>query len=353
MILHASGTNATIDLFEHHLAINRRQRGVLFDGPDAEHMIPLSSIKSVQFFRPGFMSPGKIVLVLAAGAAAGQGTPSDPNTVYFSKRQLVPFENLLRAIQAAIATPSIERLAMAAQQKRSIDNYQPSPNSEGLRRIEPPAGTTAQPGPADRPGAYSPQSGTNTHSAQRSSGGWWRDMPRLGKIILIGVACFVLLNMCSPDSTVPDDSEQSASGEATSSAESAESSADQMLADWSAFVTGDPDGGQFAITDGTGKPGEFCNGSDGKVGMQFGRILSGEGLRIADYLYWSDVERSTSYIGAFSFDPSTKRLSALRLMEMRTGSEQGEPAPNVSMPVEQISPGIVSVDGTQFHTCIL
>lgn len=351
MTLHASGTNATIDLFEHHLVINRRQRGVLFDGPDAEHMIPLASIKSVQFLRPGFMSPGKIVLVLAAGTAARPGTPADPSTVFFSKRQLVPFEKVLRAIQAAIATPSIERLAMAAQQQRSIDSHQPSPNWDGLRRIGPPAGTAAQSGSTGGSGAYSSQSESSTDAAAPSTGGWWRDMPVIGKgaVVLFGI--FMLLQVIGINSPETGEAEVGETA-ATAPAETGPS-ADQMLADWSEFVTGEPGGGQFAITDGAGKPGEFCNGSDGKVGMQFGRIPSGEGLRIPDYLYWFSVERSTVYIGAFSFDPSTKRLSALRLMEKRNGAEQGEPSPDVSMAVEQISPGIVSVDGTQFHTCIL
>lgn len=348
MSLHASGTNATIDLFEHHLIINRLQRGILFGGPDAEHMIPLSSIKSVQFVRPGFLSPGKIVLVLAAGTAARPGTPTDPNTVFFSKRQLVPFENVLRAIQTAIATPSIERLAMAAQQQRSIDSHQPL---EGLKRIGPPIETSEHSGHWSNSETSTRGSAQRTSSAPSSAGGVWRDMPVIGKVavVLFGLFMFVMvIGMNIPD---PGETEGSDIG-ATSPAETAPS-ADQMLADWSEFVTGEPGNGPFALIDGSGKPGEFCNGSDGKVGMQFGRAPSDKGLRIPDYFYWSDVGRSTSYIGAFSFDPATKRLSALRLMKMRTGTDEGEDAPDIVMTVEQISPGVVSVDGTQLHTCIL
>lgn len=198
MSLHASGTNATIDLFEHHLVINRRQRGILFDGPDAEHMIPLASIKSVQFVRPGFMSPGKIVLVLAAGAAARPGTPADPNTVYFSKRQLVLFENVLRAIQAAIATPSIERLAMAVQQQRSIDSHQSSPNSDNFKRIN---GRTRNVEPSDEVldanSTVAPGLQGQNRATDGGLGGLWRDLPLLGKVILIVVPLLFMLSMCS------------------------------------------------------------------------------------------------------------------------------------------------------------
>ncbi|KHS45848.1 hypothetical protein [Novosphingobium subterraneum] len=351
MSLHASGTNATIDLFEHHLVITRRQRGFLFDGPDAEHMIPLASIKSVQFFRPGFLSPGKIVLVLAAGTATRTGTPTDPNTVFFSKRQLVPFENVLRAIQAAIATPSIERLAMAAQQQRSIDSYQPSPTSEGLKRIGPAIGSREHSGHWSNSESSRQGSAQRTSSEPASTGGVWRDMPVIGKVavVLFGLFMFlIVIGMNSPDAGETEGGDIGA----TSPAESGPP-ADQMLADWSEFVTGESSSGPVALIDGSGKPGEFCNGSDGKVGMQFGRAPSDTGLRISDYFYRSDVGRSTSYIGAFSFDPATKSLSALRLMKIRTGTDEGEDAPDMVMTVEQISPGVVSVDGAQFHACIL
>jgi len=351
MILHASGNNATIDLFEHHLVISRRERGILLDGQNAEHMIPLSSIKSVQFFRPGFLSPGKIVLVLAAGTATRPGTPTDPNTVHFSKRQLVPFENVLRAIQTAIATPSIERLAMAAQQQRSIDSHQPSPSSEGLKRIGPAIGTSEHSGDWSNSKTSTQGSAQRTSSAPASAGGVWQDMPIIGKVavVLFGLFMFVsVIGMNIPD---PGETEGSDIG-ATSPAETAPS-ADQMLADWSEFVTGEPGNGPVALIDGSGKPGEFCSGSDGKIGMQFGRATSDTGLRISDYFYWSDVGRSTSYIGAFSFDPATKRLSALRLMKVHTETDESEDVPDMVMTVEQISPGVVSVDGTQLHTCIL
>lgn len=267
MTLHASGTNATIDLFEHHLVINQRQRGFLFDGPDVEHMIPLASIKSVQFVRPGFMSPGKIVFVLAAGAAARPGTPADPNTVCFSKRQLVPFENVLRAIQAAIATPSIERLAMAAQKQRSVDSHQPSPNSHNLKRIDGRIGTvehtdaiqgaepTAALGPLQR----------QSDATDGKLGGLWRDLPFAGKVILIVVPLLFMLSMCSTG-----EPSQSADGAgSTMNAEDAETqnlTQESIIGNW--IMT--PKGGEDGKTD----CGDFNTPALYKLNGQTAKILS-------------------------------------------------------------------------------
>lgn len=352
MSLHAVGADATIDMFEHHLVIRRRKRGVLLDGPVAEHLIPLSSIKSVQFLRPSFLSTGRIALVLVAGAAARPGTPADPNTVFFSKKQLAAFEQVLRAIQAAIATPSIERIAIASQQQRSIAPQQPDAHLGQLAQIGPATTTTQQSGHPDHFETADAQPEPSIHVPPPGQDGWWSDMPIVGKIILIGLVCFLLLRMCAQDSGV-ESSDTSAADNAASTASASEPTPEQMLGQWSEFVTGETGGRQFAITDGDGKPGEFCSASEGMMGMRFGRAPEGQGLQLFDYFYWSDAPRSRTYAGAFWFDKANRKLVARHLMQLRSDRDEGAPAADKTLDVAQVAPGVVSIDNTVFHICIL
>jgi hypothetical protein len=126
MIIHAQGDSACIDLFDHHLVITRQLRGMLMSSQEREQLIPLASIKSVQFQRPGFLAPGRIILIVADSTSKRPGTFQDPNTVLFAKRQLPAFERVYLAIREAIATPSIERIAMAAQRREPVSYRPPS-----------------------------------------------------------------------------------------------------------------------------------------------------------------------------------------------------------------------------------
>lgn len=202
--LRAQGTGARVDLFEHHLVVDRH--GGVFGVP-REHMIPLSSIKSVALYRPKFPGPGRIVLFVESGGSRHPGKLGDDNTIFFGRSQLAAFEALHQAIREAIATPSLEQMAMAAQRSRAQ-----SAISEGRPQAKPTRAVVERiDGPQQ---SYNPNTGTDyddlgnrghqayhqggQHNAEYAPppGSWWSDMPLLGKILLIGFL-LLLVAMCA------------------------------------------------------------------------------------------------------------------------------------------------------------
>lgn len=351
MNLCASGINATIDLHAHHLVINRLQPGILFGASDAEHLIPYSSIKSVQFVRPGLLSPGKIVLILASGSTVRPGSLNDPNTVLFTKKQLALFESVLRAIQNAIATPSIERLAMAAQQQRSIDSNQPTPESGELQRINPPSEATGRSGHGDGSATYGSQQPTNGIAASPKPKSWWGDMPLLGKVILVIFGTLFLLSTCNAITSGPDSASQTES-EQTAPSSSDGLAADQMLSDWADFVTGSASTDGFGLTNGKGQPGEFCSASSGTVLFRFGGQVFGD-HPVHDYFAKMQASSNEGTAGAFWFERAANTLLARNLAKFDDAGNGLGSIPDQTMTVAQVSPGIVEIDGTPYHHCIL
>ena len=130
MSLRAFGFNAAIEVFDHHLVITRRNPGFIVDGPPAEQLIPLSSIKSLQFYRPGFAKRGRLVLIIEGGSTGRSGSAADDNTVFFGEPQLMPFEQVVQAIKSAIAMPSLERIAMAARNDRLAGDPRPATGNQ-------------------------------------------------------------------------------------------------------------------------------------------------------------------------------------------------------------------------------
>lgn len=352
MNLCASGINATIDLHAHHLVINRLQPGIFFGASDAEHLIPFSSIKSVQFVRPGFLAPGKIVLILASGSTVRPGSLNDPNTVLFTKKQLELFESVLRAIQNAIATPSIERLAIAAQQQRSIDSNQPTPESGELKRINPPSGTAGGSGHGGGSRTYGSQQSTNGSPASPKPKSWWGDMPFLGKIILVVFGTLFLLGTCDAMTSGPESSAPAGSNETGATAVDGLTS-DQILSDWADFALGEARTTHFGLTDGSGQPGEFCSTSKGTAIMAFGpRTAGDEATANFDSFLKFDSTKNLAVYGSFSFDRAAGAVAVRALSGQDVESKRPVPANDFTMKVEQISPGKVSVDGNTFHYCI-
>lgn len=201
MSICAYGDDAVIELFEHHLVITRRRPGFIVDGPSAEQFIPFSSIKSLQFIRPGLIVHGRIVLTLSGGSIS----KADECAVSFPKSQVRPFEDVLRMIRQAIATPSIERLAMEAAQNRGrIEPSQPSA-SESRQEIVASPTHAGSPGPEQRyNSSYGDGDRVFVRRDEQSStpinatlGGRWNDMPLLGKSALVGAAIVALITMWS------------------------------------------------------------------------------------------------------------------------------------------------------------
>lgn len=355
MSIRAYGNNAAIELFEHHLVITRRKPGMIVDGPPAEHFLPYSSIKSVQFERPGFFSVGKIVFVAGNGSSK-QGTLSDPHTVVFPKGQVRQFEDVLHTVRQAIATPSIERIATAAAQNRRRIEQSAPPATAAQQAV-----IVAQPdvqrehdGQAyDRMASHDDRSFTPQPRAEHRPinpklGGWWSDMPLLGKIIAVGLGCFLLLAMCS----VPSPEEDTV---ATFSNDSTAPSSQQALSELTEFITGRPGSSDIAITDGSGKVGEFCSSSDGATVLSFGGTnVDGQETGVYDYFYaYKSADGGTSTSGTFTFDRAAGRIVITGVKESPKGSKAEKSLPDMSFNVSQISPGVIDVSGVTFHSCII
>ena len=203
MLVRVYGRNATIDLFEHHLVITHARSGMFSDPAAEERFIPLSSILAVQVSRPTFGSPGKFVLTLAGSIASKPGTAADPNTVFFDKTQTAQVQAIVDHVRQAIATPSLEQLAMAAQRQRQASAPPPErqikPTQAVLERVAPPRQSYNPNTGADyRDTSSAGHFAYNNPGPPPSGGGsWWSDMPILGKVSVIGIPLLLLVMMCS------------------------------------------------------------------------------------------------------------------------------------------------------------
>jgi hypothetical protein len=359
MIVHASGFGATVDLFEHHLVISRQRRGVLLDSAVNELLIPLSSIKSVQFIRPGILSPGRLILTLAGQASTRHGTANDPNTVLFSKRELGQFEYVVRAIQEAIAMPSIERMAMASQHRAQVD-YGSAPAGERqiVRRSRPPSdnghASYANSFDSDAHQGRGQRStlGDPPPSNDRGFGGWWRDVPIVGKFIFVALGLILLLSMCSHGDGSPDDA--SASPAQAGQTAQATPSTEDMMSAWAGYALGERRTNVFPLVDGSGKPGEFCTSTNGKVTMIFGDRSPKAGVpQSFDQFARFDVATGMELRGRFWFDQANHKLTFRDLVRGRPFGSVSEPAKDMTVEVQPVAPGIVQIDGATFHYCVL
>lgn len=362
MILSAIGNDASIDLFDHHIVITRRRPGIITDRPSAEQFIPLSSIKSVQFIRPGFMARGMIMLTLEGGQSTKSGTSADENLVIFSKHQLSQFEVLLNAIREAIATPSIERMAMAAQRRQSVGNSAPPPAESRTIQVvsqpSPQGGSTR--GSYDETMHYD-REGYATNGATRSAsppprvGGWWRDMPPLGKFVMVGLPATLLLSMCSSATIPPDDDASTASTDPSAAAEVVTSSAEAMLSDLTEYINGKPGTAHIAVTDGPGDVGEFCSASAGTTVTSFGGAkMDGEQTVAFDNFFSFTLgDAGTSRSGEFWFDRASQRITVRSVTKSRPGFYEQRAIADIAMTISQIGPGIITVDGVTYHSCVI
>lgn len=354
--LRAYGADASIEVFDNHLVITRRKSGLIFDGPPAEQLIPLSSIKSLQFHRPGFASRGRLVLVVE-GSSQGRrsGTPADDNTLFFAKSQLEPFERVVSAIKAAIAMPSLERMAMAAQRNSRIGGAPKPPTGQQLE----PASTEQQfryrtAGTYDAPGGSSyAQADEAAQPLRPGLGGWWQDMLPLGKVILIAFFVMLTLAMCSSGTSSPDGVASTTSAKDNSAA-TAPPPSDQMLSDLAEFVTGTAGTSSIGLTNGSGKLGEFCSGSDGSIVMAFGDPNASYGPDAQfDRFAEVDTGNEVQIHGSFTFDRASGQITVRSVVKGGLPDKDTSPADDMTIHVAQISPGMVSIDGITFHRCIV
>lgn len=356
MTIRAYGDNAAVELFEHHLVITRRRPGFIVDGSPAEQFIPFSSIKFVEFVRPGFIVNGRILLKLAGGSSG----KADECAVSFPKSQVRQFEDVLRTVRQAIATPSIERLAMAAAQNR--ERIAPSPPSaaEGRQEIvitpsnfpAYEAGSRYDPAHGDDDRAYVRKNEHSYTPINPTLGSWWQEIPLLGKIAVIGFGIFLLFGVLAANEA-PSTATQPLTLENVGANSSP--TPEQQLSDLAEFITGKVQAGDVAVTDGPGKVGEFCSASSGTKILTFGgSFMDGQQTGVYDYYFaYEPRQGGISTSGKFQFDRTTGRVSISGVSETKSGSKEGTPIPDMALTITQVSDGVVDVFGVIFHSCVI
>lgn len=356
MIIHAQGDSACIDLFDHHLVITRQLRGMLMSSQEREQLIPLASIKSVQFQRPGFLAPGRIILIVADSTSKRPGTFQDPNTVLFAKRQLPAFERVYLAIREAIATPSIERIAMAAQRREPVSYRPPSSATSDIVEHVPRlanAGEQFGAGPST-PRDHRDQDRIRTQSrpsVRRAVLQWWETVPPIGKFTLAGCGVALFLMMCPPDEQSPNILSRAVGPSGKNRPPLTQS----MIALWARYAIGEQRDKEFALVDGPGKPGEFCANAPMGVMLVFGDRSPKEGVApVFDEFSRFDANTGMELRGRFWFDMEHSRLTFRNLVRDRPMGNQGQPVPDITATTELGSDtGTVRIEGTAFHYCVI
>lgn len=367
MRVQAIGLNSTVELYDHHLVI-KRHPGFL-EASATELLVPLTNIVSVQFRRPALFTSGRLIIALQ-GAAQPKRTSyerrTDQTAIAFAKGQLAQFEEVLRVIRMAIATPSIEQLAMAAAQCHAVNDrvgQAPREPTRGqLQRIDIQSPEQSHFIDAEfrEPGAGSGYGrAPRPEEAPRTSdsGNFRNALGRAGTFVLIGVIVLLLLTMLTSQGenlgtgTAPADPaiDEGQTADATAQ-DHAATSADEMLSQWAEFVSGQAGTEGFGLTNGDGNVGQFCSASNGSWTMAFGGRQIGS---LPLYDYFAALKAGTGFAGAFTFDPGTRQLTGVRLIKQKQPDGPSRSTPDLHMTVTQVQPGVVEIDGTQMHLCVL
>tara|TARA_R110002167_G_scaffold175058_3_gene374225 strand:+ start:2360 stop:3055 length:696 start_codon:yes stop_codon:yes gene_type:complete len=177
---------------------------------------------------------------------------------------------------------------------------------------------------------------------------FWRSLP-WGKGLLIAAALLTLFAIMDSltiedgsTSAEPDDDQQDASPVDT----------EQMLSDWSQFATGKASTAGFTLIDGEGKPGEFCNSATGASMMNFGNQTVAN-TQLYDFFSWLPDSGNVGIAGAFQFDATTGQLLAIRLIQGDMQTDRHQSIDDITMQVLPVAPGVVDIEGTRYHECVL
>lgn len=333
---------------------------MLMSSQEREQLIPLASIKSVQFQWPGFLAPGRIILTVADATSKRPGTFQDPNTVLFAKRQLPAFERVYHAIREAIATPSIERIAMAAQRREPVSYRPPSSAASDIVEHVPRLASAGERFCAGPPTPYDhcDQDRVRTESrpsVRRAVAQWWKSVPPIAKFTAAGCAVALLLTMCTPGKqSTSADSDSVDLSFANQRTDGQKPSTHAMISAWALYSLGERRDKEFPLIDGPGKPGEFCSGAGSHAMLVFGDHSPKEGVApFFDEFSKFDDRTGMELRGRFWFDQANNRLTIRNLMQDRPNGHDPHPVTDMTLVTEPAEPGVVRIDGTAFHYCVI
>jgi hypothetical protein len=175
--------------------------------------------------------------------------------VLFAKRQLPAFERVYLAIREAIATPSIERIAMAAQRREPVSYRPPSSATSDIVEHVPRRPTLASnsgqdlPRPATTATKIAFGRSPGQASGGRCSNGGKRCRPS-ARITLAGCGVALFLMMCPPDEQSPNILSRAVGPSGKNRPPLTQS----MIALWARYAIGEQRDKEFALVDGPGSP---------------------------------------------------------------------------------------------------
>lgn len=179
---------------------------------------------------------------------------------------------------------------------------------------------------------------------------FWRSLPWRNAVWLIGGLLILAGVWPSSDDNNSATASQNAQPAATPDADDAK----QMLSSWSQAVTGKPSTIGFALIDGGGKPGEFCSSSSGASMMNFGgRSLPPEHADMYTYFSWLPDKSDTGIVGFFTFDPAGGELLGHDLIQGNVATDRHYDIADKRFKVNPDGSGIITIDGTRYHVCVL
>jgi hypothetical protein len=221
--------------------------------------------------------------------------------------------------------------------------------------VEPARLTDAEQKQSYRPPQPSPE---RTGSPWRD-GDFWREtartiliaVGRMGAIALVLVVLFFfIIAWANHDSSSASGSSEAALNGRARSGQQAY--AEDMLRSWSKEVTGQADASGFALVNGDGKPGDFCNNANGDRLLKFG----GEQIAGANvYDFYSEFHGTTKsgIVGAFWYDPSEASLLTRNQASVSSDGERGKSVPDLVHQADTAGRGRATIDGTSYHVCTL
>ncbi|KQM14680.1 hypothetical protein [Novosphingobium sp. Leaf2] len=135
----------------------------------------------------------------------------------------------------------------------------------------------------------------------------------------------------------------------------AQQDGEQMLRSWTETVTGQADASGFVLVDGSGKPGEFCNNSDGDTMLKFGGDTTSyiPGITIFDFFAEFHGTTESGTIGAFWYDPSDRSLITRNQVVVSRDGKKGDSVPDIVHAFDADGAGRATIDGTRFHVCTI
>lgn len=135
----------------------------------------------------------------------------------------------------------------------------------------------------------------------------------------------------------------------------AQNDAEQMLRGWTKVITGRDDATGFAMINGSGEPGDFCNNAGGDTLLRFGGMAVDGGAKVPVFDFFAEFHGGTQagVIGAFWYGASEGTLLTRDTAKITDDGTKGEGVVDAVHRFDADGEGRATIDGTAYHVCTL